>query len=213
MDIDTLAEAYFRSHEDDFWAWEYVKETLAELNTGWNITLQLLERAKSKKDIEYLGGSALESLIDIYGHEALDLVEEACKTNLQLRDALNSAGVLYYYDEFERWYNLLYSYGLRADPVADSAVISHAMHTMNSYLGEAIGVYDYADSIFQILDKPFQDKAAQEILQRASWDAEVIDSKKPPEYREPYFTRSELKERVRRAVLELEALGYKSSED
>jgi len=212
MNIDTLAEAYFRSHEDDFWAWEYVQETLADLNAGWSVMVQLLERAKSKRDVERLGAGALESLIDIYGHEALNLVEEECKTNLQLRVALSSAGVLYYYDEFERWYGLLYSYGLRADRVADSAVVSHVMHVMNLYLGEAIGVYDYADRNFQILDKPFQDKAAQEILQKAGWDAEVIDSKKPPEYREPYFTRSELKERVKGTVLQLEALGYQPSE-
>jgi hypothetical protein len=62
----------------------------------------------------------------------------------------------------------------------------------------------------EVLDKPFEDKTAQRILQGARYDVEVLDSNRPPDYRKPYVTKPELKIRVKQAVAELEQLGYQA---
>jgi hypothetical protein len=212
MNLDTLAEAYLRNHEEDFWAWEEVHRAVeTDLSAGWKIILLLLERAASDRDVQYVAAGPLEDLIDRYGHKALDLAEEECKNNSQLRVALGTVGVLFYYVEFERWYGLLYKYGLRTDQVADSAIIGNVMGIMKSYLSESINVCDYAARIDEVLDKPFEDKTAQRILQGARYDVEVLDSNRPPDYRKPFVTKSEMKMRVKQAVAELEHLGYQAS--
>ena len=104
MNFDTLAEAYLRHRDEDFWAWEEVQRTVkAGLNEGWQITLLLLERAASDNDVGYIAAGPLEDLIDVHGHKALDLIEEECKNNSRLQLALSTVGVLFYYDEFDRW--------------------------------------------------------------------------------------------------------------
>jgi hypothetical protein len=212
MNLDTLAEAYLRHHEEDFWAWEEVYRAVeTDFNTGWNIVLILLEKAASEGDVQYVAAGPLEDLIDRYGHKALDVAEEECKNNLPLRVALRTVGVLFYYDEFERWYGLLYRYGLRTDRAADSTIIGNVMGIMKSYLRENINVYDYVGRITEVLDKPLEDKTVQRILQGVRWDVEVLDSKRPPDYREPCVTKSELKIRVKQAIAALEHLGYQGN--
>jgi hypothetical protein len=53
--------------------------------------------------------------------------------------------------------------------VADSATIGNVIGIMKSYLSENINVYDYAYRLDEVLDKPFEDKTAQRILQGARW--------------------------------------------
>jgi len=199
MNLDTLAEAYLRNREEDFWAWEEVDRAVnADINEGWKIVLFLLERAVSDGDVEYVAAGPLEELIDRYGHKALDLVEEECKSNVRLRAALSTVYVIFYYEEFDRWYGLLYQYGLRTDRVADGAVISSVLGIMKAYLNDGIDVCNYVDSLVQALDKPFDDKSAQRILQKVRLDVEDSEC----------ITTLELKARVRQAVAELETLGY-----
>lgn len=213
MNSDTLVEAYLRHRPDDFWAWEEVDRVVkANLNDGWNMILMLLERAASNDAVQYIAAGPLEDLIDLYGHRALDLVEKECRDNSRLRLALSNVCVLFYYDEFERWYSLLYRYGLKTDRVADSALIRDVMNTMNAYLSKNINVHAYVERIALLLDKPFEDKAAQRILQKVSEDAEFLDAKRPPEYHEPYLTEPELKVRVKRALAELEGISNQSSD-
>jgi hypothetical protein len=212
MNPDALAEAYLRHHDEDFWAWEEVRRVVeTDLKEGWKIILLLLERAASDHDVGYIAAGPLEDLIDLHGHKALDLIEEGCKNNSQLPLALSSVGVLFYYDEFERWYDLLYRYGFRRDRVANSAIIGNVMGIMKSYLNESINVYDYAYRITEVLDKPFEDKTAQRILQKMREAVEVLDVKQPPDYRKPYLTEPEVKIRVTQALAELECLGYQPS--
>lgn len=212
MNLNTLVQAYFKGREEDFWAWEEVHRAVdSDLNTGWNMILLLLGEAASEDDIGRVAAGPLEDLIDRYGHEAIDLVEKECKSNSQLRVSLSTVGVLFYYDEFERWYGLLHSHGLRADRAADGAIVGNVMSIMNSYLSENIDIYDYANRITQLLDKPFDDKIAQRILQGARFDVEVLDSKRPPDYREPYITQAELKTHVKQAIAALEDLGYQNN--
>ena len=81
MNLDTLAEAYLRNHEEDFWAWEEVHRAVeTDLNTGWKIILFLLERAASESDVQYVAAGPLEDLIDRYGHKALDLAKRNART-------------------------------------------------------------------------------------------------------------------------------------
>ena len=60
MNFDALAEAYLRHREEDHWAWEEVHRIVeSDLNEGWKITLLLLERAASDKDVGYIAARAL----------------------------------------------------------------------------------------------------------------------------------------------------------
>jgi len=212
MNLDTLAEAYLRHRDEDFWSWEEVRRIVeTDLNGGWKITLLLLEKAASDDDVGHIAAGPLEDLLDCYGDKALDAIEEECKNNLRLRLALSTVGVLFYYDEFERWYDLLYRYGFRQDRAADSATIRNAMAIMKSYLSENINVYEYRSRITEALDKPFDDKTAQRIFQKIYWDVEVLDAKRPPDYSKPFITKPEVKRRVTQALAELECLGYQAS--
>jgi hypothetical protein len=212
MNFDTLAESYLlRDGDEHFRAWEEVHRMVKTgLNGGWKITLLLLERAISDNDIEYIAAGPLEDLIDIHGHKALDLIEEECKSNSRLQLALSTAGVLFYYDEFDRWYALLCKYGFKEAPSGDSrAVIEQVMQLMHSYLNEIISVDQYDQSTYELLQKPLDEKAAQRTLQKARLDLErsmtcmdgVCRSKNEPE----------LKELVRRSFADLESLGYRAS--
>ncbi len=170
LNLNALADAYLRNHRDqdknvDFWAWEEVHDLVkTDLDAAWNVTLLLLEKAESDDEIGYIAAGPLEDLIDIHGHKALDRIEEAADKNRRLQLAVSTAGVLYYYDEFERWYGLLYRYGFKKERVADTSVIADVMKTMRAYLNESINVYDYGYRIAELLNKPFDDKKAQRIL-------------------------------------------------
>jgi len=111
--LDTLTDAYLRGHHEDHWAWEeWQRIVKADLNAAWKLTLLMLERAESD-GLGRVAAGPLEDLIDLHGHKALDLIEEECKNNSRLQVALSQVGVLFYYDEFDRWYALLCKYGLR----------------------------------------------------------------------------------------------------
>ena len=177
-----------------------------DLDAAWNVALLLLDEAQTDDEVGYIAAGPLEDLIDMYGHKALDRIEEECENNSRLQLALSTAGVLYYYDEFERWYGLLYRYGYKQERVANVSVIADVMKTMKAYLNDGINVYEYGYRITEMLDKPFDDKAAQRILQQRRWDVEILDSKRTP------ITKPEVKQRVTEAMIELESLGYKAGE-
>jgi hypothetical protein len=71
-----------------------------------------------------------------------------------------------------------------------------------------INVYEYRIRINEMLDRPFDDKAAQGILQQRCAEVEPLDAKRPPDCQEPYITKSEVKRRVTETIAELESLGY-----
>jgi len=211
VNFDTLAEAYLRHRDEDFWAWEEVQRTVkAGLNEGWQITLLLLERAASDNDVGYIAAGPLEDLIDVHGHKALDLIEEECKNNSRLQLALSTVGVLFYYDEFDRWYALLCKYGFKEAQSGDSrAVIEQVMHLMNSYVNKTISVGQYDRSLNELLEKPLGDKAAQRILQKACYDIEHFTVKSMA--RGTPLPEPELRTLVSRSFADLEASGYRAS--
>ena len=214
MNFDTLAEAYLRHREEVFWAWDEVHRMVeTDLSEGWKITLLLLERAESDNEVGSIAAGPLEDLIDLHGHKALDLIEEECKNNSRLQLALSQVGVLFYYDEFERWYALLCKYGFRQGPVIESrAVTPKVMHLMNCFLNKTIGVADYDFSMNEWLNRPLDDKRAQRVLQAACYDLARLNDTTPPEHRNPQMLRdSELRARVKQLLDELESLGYRAT--
>jgi hypothetical protein len=216
FDLNTLADAYLRNFhsqnkDEDFWAWEEVHRIVGDdLDRGWTLTLLLLQKAESDDEMGYIAAGPVEDLIDIHGHKALDRIAEACHNNPRLQLALSTAGVLFYYEEFERWYVLLCRYGLRKVPLgSSSAVIEKVMHVMSCYLDETIPAGQYDRSMNELLNSPLDDKKAQRILQAAFYDVERSNNLIPPELRTPKMLReSELKTRVRQSLEELESLGY-----
>lgn len=82
FDLETLADTYLQLHatqrNEDFWAWEKVSEIVrsGDLDKAWNITLLLLQKA-SDEALGFVAAGPLEDIIDGYGDEALDRVEEA----------------------------------------------------------------------------------------------------------------------------------------
>lgn len=215
VDFDKLADVYLRHgrtcNDEDFWAWEEVHGIVkADLDRGWQVTLLLLEKAASDDEVGYVAAGPLEDLIDIHGHKALDLVEPECENNARLRLALSTVGVLFYYDEFDRWYALLFKYGFKPAPARDSrSVIEEVMHLMKRYLDETVGVGYYGRTMEDLLDsEPLNDKRAQKILQRAYRDFVRLDSERRPPYK---FMESELRTRLSESVAELESLEYRAS--
>jgi hypothetical protein len=141
------------------------------------------------------------------------LIEKALKDNSRLHLALSTVGVLFYYQEFDRWYELLHQYGLREHRVAEPAVINDVVKHMTSYLNGSIGADEYGRSVQQLLDKPFDDKPAQRILQAAHFDIEQFQidalTTTPVEYRRrPPVQEPELRARVIESLAELRSLGY-----
>lgn len=210
-----LAEAYLRHRDEDFWAWEEVHRMVeTNLTEGWKITLLLLERAASDNDVGYVAASTLEDLIDRYGHKALDLIEEECRRNSRLQLAVSTVGVLFYYEEFERWYALLCKYGFRqAAPIESRVVTLKVVHLMDGFLNKTIGVADYDFSMNELLDRPLDDKREQRVLQAACHDLARLNDTTPPEHRNPQMLRdSELRARVKQSLDELESLGDPAKE-
>lgn len=115
-DVNNLAEAYLRHHgqnrDEDFWAWQEVDRMVrADANRGWEITLLLLRKAENNSAVEYVAAGPLEDLVDGYGHEALDLIEQACKNDSRLQRALSGIWLERDSPVFERWCTLMRKYG------------------------------------------------------------------------------------------------------
>src|SRR5690242_17972771 len=134
-DLNTLADTYLRHHatrsDDDFWAWEEVHRLIKDdPDAAWRITLLLLDKAESDAEVGYIAAGPLEDLIDAHGHAALDRIDAVVERNQRLQLALSTVAVPYYYDEFDRWYDLLYRYGYRKDRFGDRSIIADAMTMM-----------------------------------------------------------------------------------
>ncbi len=210
--LDTLTKAYLRGHQEDHWAWEeWQRIVKADLNAAWKLMLLMLERAESD-GLGRVAAGPLEDLIDLHGHKALDLIEEECKNNSRLQVALSQVEVLFYYDEFDRWYALLCQYDLRQAPAIESRVVApKIMQLMKCLLNKTISVADYEFSLNAWLDRPLDDKKTQRILQAACYDVGRLNDTARPEFRTPQMLRdSELRARVEQSLGELESLGYRT---
>jgi hypothetical protein len=98
-DFSNLADTYLRQHEtksdEDFWACEEVNEIVrsGDLELAWQITLLLLRKAPDNT-LGYVAAGPLEDLIDGYGDQALDLVEQSCDGDMRLQFALSGVWLL-----------------------------------------------------------------------------------------------------------------------
>lgn len=99
FDPNKLTGTYLQHHatrrDEDFWAWEKVSEIVrsGDLHKAWNITLLLLQKA-SDEARGYIAAGPLEDIIDGYGEEALDRVEEAFDKDPRLQLALSGVWLL-----------------------------------------------------------------------------------------------------------------------
>ena len=98
-DLNTIADTYLRHHQahsdEDFWAWQEVEDIVrsGDLDLAWQVTLLLLRKAPNDS-LGYVAAGPLEDLIDGYGDQALDLVEEACDGDTRLQFALSGVWLL-----------------------------------------------------------------------------------------------------------------------
>jgi len=115
-DLNILAETYLRHHgnhrDEDFWAWEEVNEIVrsGDLELAWQITLLLLRKAADNA-LGYVAAGPLEDLIDGYGDQALDLVEQSCDRDMRLQFALSGVWLLPDSPVLARFRALMAKYG------------------------------------------------------------------------------------------------------
>jgi len=117
FDLDTLAETYLRNHaarrDEDLWAVEKVGEILrsGDLDKAWNITLLLLQKAKTDETLGYVAAGPLEDIIDSHGDKALDRAEAVCDKDRRLQFALSGVWLLPTSPVLQRWQGLIRKYG------------------------------------------------------------------------------------------------------
>jgi hypothetical protein len=118
-DLIALADIYLRQHAtnraEDFWAWERVHEIVqgGDLDSAWEITLLLLQKAQTDDALGHVAAGPLEDIVDGYGDQALDRVEEACDKDSRLQFALSGIWLLPDSPVLQRWQGLMTKYGFR----------------------------------------------------------------------------------------------------
>jgi hypothetical protein len=113
-DLIVLADTYLRHRAEDFWAWERVHEIVqgGDLDRAWEITLLLLQKAQTDDALGYVAAGPLEDIVDGYGDQALDRVDEACDKDSRLQFALSGIWLLPDSPVLQRW-QLMTKYGFR----------------------------------------------------------------------------------------------------
>ena len=119
FDLNTLADTYLRQcatkRDEDFWAWQEVERLVrsGDLGVAWGITLLLLRKAQTDDALGYVAAGPLEDIVDGYGDQALDRLEEACDKDSRLQFALSGIWLLPDSPVLQRWQGLMTKYGFR----------------------------------------------------------------------------------------------------
>jgi len=119
FDLNKLADTYLRQYatnrDEDFWAWQEVHRILesGDFGLAWEITLLLLRKAQTDDALGYVAAGPLEDIVDGYGDQALDRVEEACDKDSRLQFALSGIWLLPDSPILRRWQGLMTKYGFR----------------------------------------------------------------------------------------------------
>jgi hypothetical protein len=114
-DLNTIADTYLRHHQthsdEDFWAWQEVEDIVrgGDLDLAWQVTLLL--RKAPNDSLGHVAVGPLEDLIDGYGDQALDLVEEACNEDTRLQFGLSGVWLLPDSPVVGRFRTLMKKYG------------------------------------------------------------------------------------------------------
>jgi hypothetical protein len=119
FDLNTLADTYLHQYatkrDEDFWACQEVNRILrsGDLDLAWEITLLLLRKAQTDDALGYVAAGPLEDIVDGYGDQALDRVEEACDKDSRLQFALSGIWLLPDSPVLQRWQGLMTKYGFQ----------------------------------------------------------------------------------------------------
>jgi len=111
FDLNTLADTYLHHHatrrDEDFWAFGEISQIVrsGDLDKAWNITLLLLRKATDEA-LGYIAAGPLEDIIDGYGDEALDRLEEVFDKDPRLQFALSGVWLLPDSPVLQRWQGL-----------------------------------------------------------------------------------------------------------
>ena len=116
MDLQKLAETYLRSRhqrDEDFWAWEQVQGEIrsGDLGRAYDVTMLLAKAATTDDELSYVAAGPLEDLVDGYGNEALDRLEQACDEDTRLQFALSGVWLTPDSPVLEHWQGLMVKYG------------------------------------------------------------------------------------------------------
>jgi len=119
FDLNTLADTYLRQYatkrDEDFWALQEVDHILrgGDLGLAWEITVLLLRKSQTDDALGYVVAGPLEDVVDGYGDQALDRVEEACDKDSRLQFALSGIWLSPDSPVLQRWQGLMTKYGFR----------------------------------------------------------------------------------------------------
>ena len=111
-----LTDVYLRNHagcrDEDFWAWLEVQRLVkTDLEQAWGIVQLLVERADSDAALGYVAAGPVEDFVDIYGNDALDVIEERCKSDQRMQFALSGIWLERESRVLTRWRELMKLYG------------------------------------------------------------------------------------------------------
>jgi hypothetical protein len=118
LDVNTLAEAYLdevkASNGGSGWAKGELRQSVrSDLTRGFALIVLVLDNAESDEIVEGIAAGALKDFLIAHGHNALNLVEQACEYNRRLRLAVRRLAMSQSDDLYSRWHELSSKY--RAD--------------------------------------------------------------------------------------------------
>ena len=92
-DEEVLAATYLRQYEtdskDDFWAYKQVDELVKKNpQAGWRITRRLIDLAPDGA-LAYVAAGPLEDMVNLWGNELRDEIEQEARRNRRFLEALS----------------------------------------------------------------------------------------------------------------------------
>ena len=110
--IDTYLRHYELRREEDFWAFDEVKQLFLQddRETAWRVTHSLVAKA-SHEALGYVAAGPLEDFLYSFGLDGMDEVENVARNDERLREALSMVYVERDDPIWERWFALMNEFG------------------------------------------------------------------------------------------------------
>jgi hypothetical protein len=111
MTITETAKAYLQHYhsksDDDFWAWEMVKELCDKPDTGVAICLALAELCQSSNELAYVAAGPFEDVLEKFGLLVMPAFREAAMKSERVRVALSGVWLSDDNPVFQEWKQLM----------------------------------------------------------------------------------------------------------